>query len=172
MGRAPHNREGWIIKKWTMVSACIIIVSAVFLSGCIGQKTQTETQPEPPAVLVTYERTGGIAGLNDRLVIFDNGAGVLTGRSGSIEISLNKLDIARINALFSEAQFSMLQPNYPSSHAHADLLTYSVSYHGKTVTVQDTAVPPSFLPVIDELNRIVSGASIQKTNYSAFSVKI
>ena len=159
------------IKTWTILYACIIL-AAVLLSGCIGQKTQTEVQPEPPAVFVAYERTGGVAGLDDRLVIFDNGAGVLMSRSGSTEISLSKLDMARINALFSEAQFSMLQTNYPASHTNADMVKYSVSYHGKTVTVQDSAIPPSFQPVLNELDRFVNSASNQMTNYSVVKVKI
>ena len=159
------------IKTRAILCACII-VAAVLLSGCIGQKTQTEVQPEPPAVLVTYERNGGIAGLDDRLVIFDNGAGVLMSRSGSTEISLTRLDMARINALFSEAQFSMLQTSYSASHTNAGLVTYSVSYHGKTVTVQDSAIPPSFQPVLNELDRFVNSASNQMTNYSIVKVKI
>jgi len=158
------------IKTWLIVCAGLMMV-AVILSGCIGQKPQTQTQSEPPSVLVKYERTGGIAGLDDRLVIFDNGAGIFTSRSASTEISLNKTDIARINGLFSEAQFSMLQTNYPSFHSNIDLVNYSVSYHGKTVTLQDTTIPPSFQPVLDELNRIVNSAGIQKTN-SVFNVKI
>jgi hypothetical protein len=159
------------IKTWTILCACII-VAAVFLTGCIGQKAQTEAQTEPPSILVTYERTGGVAGLDDRLVIFDNGVGVLMSRSGSTEISLSKLDMARINALFSEAQFSMLQTNYTVSRPSADLVKYSVGYHGKTVTVQDTAIPPSLQPVLNELDRFVNSASNQMINYSLVRVKI
>jgi hypothetical protein len=159
------------IKTWIILCACII-VAAVLLSGCIGQKKQTEVQPEPPAVLVTYERTGGIAGLDDRLVIFDNGAGVLMSRSGSTEISLTRLDMARINALFSEAQFSMLQANYPAFHTNANMVKYTISYHGKTVTVQDSAIPPSLQPVLNELDLFVNSAESQMASYSVVNVKI
>lgn len=158
------------IKKRETAYVLIIIV-AVLLSGCIGQKTQTEPQPEPPAVLVDYQKTGGIGGLDAHLVIFDNGAGVVSSRSASTEIALSKMDIARITALFNEAQFSMLQANYPA-HTGMDLMTYSISYHGKTVTVQDTAIPPSLQPVLDELNRFVSGAGTQKQDFGLANVKI
>ena len=158
------------IKKWTIACAFLLVV-AVLLSGCIGQKTQTVPQSEPPAVFVDYQRTGGMGGLDAHLVIFDNGAGVVSSRSVSTEIALNKTEIARITALFNDAQFSMLQTNYPA-HAGMDLTNYSVSYHGKTVTVQDTAIPPSFQPVLDELNWIVSGASTQKQDFGLTGIKI
>jgi hypothetical protein len=51
----------------------------VITGGCLGSKTVPVTPATPPAVLVDYQRTGGIAGINDRLVIFDNGAAVISG---------------------------------------------------------------------------------------------
>jgi hypothetical protein len=119
---------------------------------------------EPPAVLVDYQRMGGTAGLDAHLVIFDNGAAVISTRSASTEISLNKTDLEHITGLFTNAQFSMLQTNYPAPHAWVDLTNYSISYHSKTVTVQDTAIPPAIQPVLDELNRIVSSVETQKAN--------
>jgi hypothetical protein len=159
------------IKNRTIACAFILVV-AVLLSGCIGQKTQTVPQSEPPAVFVDYQRTGGAGGLDAHLVIFDNGAGVVSSRSASTEIVLNTTEISRITGLFDYAQFTMLQSNYPSLHGGTDLTRYSVSYHGKTVTVQDTTIPPSFQPVLDELNRIVSVALTQKQDTGLTAAKI
>lgn len=145
---------------------------AVLLSGCIGQKPQPDVVVTPPAVLVDYQRSGSIAALNTHLVIFDNGVGVISSRSVNMEINLSPNDLKRITVLFSNAQFSMLDTNYLAPHGGADLMSYTVMYHGKTVTVQDTAIPPSLQPALDELNRIVNSAGAVKTPGSLPSIRI
>jgi len=109
-----------------------------------------------PSVLVDYYRTGGIAGLQDRLVIFDNGVAIVSGRTGNHEIELNQTDIDRIILLFDQGRFLTLQGNYSARHGSADLIRYTISYQNKTVSAEDTAIPASIQPVIDELNRIIT----------------
>jgi len=109
-----------------------------------------------PSVLVDYYRTGGIAGLQDRLVIFDNGVAIVSGRTGNHEIELNQTDIDRIILLFDQERFLTLQGNYSARHGSADLIRYTISYQNKTVSAEDTAIPASIQPVIDELNRIIT----------------
>jgi hypothetical protein len=139
-----------------LVAFGLIIVVIIMVSGCLGSKTPPISHPPAPAVLVDYYRTGGFAGFNDRLVIFDNGVAVVSGKNVNREIQLNKSGIDRINSIFNESQFSMLEENYTARHGSVDLIKYSISYHSKTVIAEDSAFPPSLLPVIDELNRILS----------------
>ncbi len=73
--------------------------------------------PSAPAVLVDYYRTGGFAGFNDRLVVFDNGVAVISGKNVNYEIDLNQSDIDRITQVFNTSQFSMLEGNYSARHA-------------------------------------------------------
>lgn len=134
---------------------------SVAFAGCLGAKTPPVSRPPAPAVFVDYYRTGGIAGFDDRLIIFDNGAAIISTKSGSKAIILNATDIDAISDLFTQAQFSMLQTNYPAPHSGSDLIKYSISYHSKTITTEDSAVPPPLLPVIDEMNRIVKNAGIK-----------
>jgi hypothetical protein len=133
----------------------VIVVISVALSGCLGMKTLPVSPPAAPALLVDYQRTGGFAGVNDRLVIFDNGATVISSRAGSKEILLNQTDLDRISSIFNEGQFSMLDENYTSHAEGADFMQYSISYHGKTVRTEDTAIPPSLEPIIEEMNVII-----------------
>jgi len=84
-------------------------------------------------VLVDYYRTGGIAGFDDRLVIFDNGVAVVSSKNVNQEIEINQTDIDRIVTLFNQSQFSILEANYSARPGSADLIKYTVSYHGKTV---------------------------------------
>jgi hypothetical protein len=139
-----------------LVAFGLIIVVLIMVSGCLGSKTPPISHPPAPAVLVDYYRTGGFAGFNDRLVIFDNGVAVVSGKNVNREIQLNKSGIDRINSIFNESQFSMLEGNYTARHGSVDLIKYSISYHSKTVIAEDSAFPPSLQPVIDELNRILS----------------
>jgi len=126
------------------------------ISGCLGSRTPPVSRPPVPSVLVDYYRTGGIAGLQDRLVIFDNGVAIVSGRTGNHEIELNQTDIDRIILLFDQGRFLTLQGNYSARHGSADLIRYTISYQNKTVSAEDTAIPASIQPVIDELNRIIT----------------
>jgi hypothetical protein len=149
------------MKTW-LVFCALGIITAIMISGCISTKTPAATESQPPAVFVEYHRTGGTAGVDDRLVIFDNGVAVVSSHSTSTEFGMNLSDMDRISTLLSQAQFSQLQTNYPAPRASPSLMNYSISYRRKTVTVQDTAIPPGLQPVIDELNRIIASVSSQK----------
>ena len=105
-----------------------------------------------------YQRSGGIAGVNDRLVIFDNGVTLVSSRTTSREILLNQSDLEQISTVFDAAQFPALEGNYTSRRGGADFMQYSISYQGKTVNTEDTAIPPALEPVIREMNRILSTA--------------
>ncbi len=118
-------------------------------------KTPPVSRTTPPAILVDYHRTGGVTGIDERLVIFDNGVAVFSGKDINKEIPVNQTELEIIGGLFDRAQFSMLENNYTSYRGGADFIHYTISYHGKTVNTVDSAVPPALQPVIDELNRIV-----------------
>jgi len=145
---------GMTIRKWIAVSI-IVILAVVAISGCLGVKTPPVSRPATPAIFVDYHRTGGIAGVDDRLVIFDNGVAVISRKTASMEITLNQTDLDRITGIFNEAQFFQFAGNYTARHGSADYFRYIISYHSKTVNADESAVPPSLQPVIDEMNRIL-----------------
>ncbi|MHB8163777.1 MAG: hypothetical protein ACYDDV_05420 [Methanoregula sp.] len=149
---------GIIIRKWIAIGI-IVILTAVAISGCLGVKTPPVSRPATPGIFVDYHRTGGIAGMDDRLVIFDNGVTVISRKTASTEITLNQTDLERITGIFNEAQFSQLGGNYTARHGSADYYRYTISYHSKTVNADESAVPPLLQPVIDEMNRIISATN-------------
>ena len=150
----------FIGKRWMI---CIFfIIAAVMVSGCLGSKTTLEPNPKVPEVLVDYSRSGGIAGFNDRLVIFDNGIALVSSKTTNSEVDLNQTDIDNIIILFNQAQFSQLEGNYSARAGSVDLIKYSISYENKTVNTEDTAIPPLLKPVITELNRIVGLAGLNE----------
>jgi hypothetical protein len=136
-----------------------VLLAAAAISGCLGERTPPASGSTPPAIFVDFQRTGGIAGIYDRIVIFDNGVAVISQKTASREITMNNTEIERISGIFAESQFSMLQGNYTARRGTADYFRYTISYHGKTVIAEDSAIPPSLQPVIDEMNRIINRAT-------------
>jgi hypothetical protein len=153
------------MKKWLAIFG-LFIVALILVSGCLGSKTPPVSRPLAPAVLVDYYRTGGFAGFNDRLVVFDNGVAVISGKNVNYEIDLNRSDLDRISQVFNTSQFSMLEGNYSARHGSVDLIKYTISYHGKTLTAEDTAIPPSLQSVIDELNRVLTQSVVVEPTVS------
>jgi hypothetical protein len=143
------------IRNWIVILV-VFLLMFVAAAGCLGVRTPPLAKTTPPSIVLDYHRDGGIAGINDRLVIFDNGAAVFSSRTVNRELSLNQTDLDRITALFSEEQYSMLQGNYTVRHEGTDLIHYTITYRGKTVNTEDSAVPPSLQVIIDELNLMVS----------------
>lgn len=141
------------MRAWTCTCAALL-AAALVLTGCLGVNAPL-TRPAAPALFVDYQRSGGIAGVNDRLVIFDNGDALVSGRTTSREITLNESELGRIAAIFDAAQFAELEGNYTSRRG-ADLMQYSITYQGKTVNTEDTAVPAPLEPVIAEMNSILN----------------
>lgn len=143
------------ISSWKIV--CVIcLVMAVLLSGCLGERASPPTSDQPPVIFVDYQRTGGIAGVNDRVVIFDNGVTLVSTQKMTTEIALNQTERDAITSLFTTNGFFDLEGNYTSGRGGADLMQYRITYYGKTVQTEDTAIPLKVQPVIDEMNRIVS----------------
>jgi hypothetical protein len=149
------------MKKWIIVLTAGIL-TAVLLGGCLGIKAPPVSRPEAPAILVDYQKTGGIAGLDNRLVIFTNGAGLISGKNVNREISFNQSELKRIDEIFSSVRFSQLEPSYTSRRGGADLIKYAISYRNLTVTTEDTAIPPPLQPAIDEMNRIMDSNLVQQ----------
>ena len=150
------------------MTCIVLIIALVVVSGCLGSKTPPVSRPKAPAVLVDYYRTGGLAGFDDRLVIFDNGVAVVSSKTVNQEIEISKTDIDRIITLFNQSQFPMLEGSYSARPGSTDLIKYTISYHSKTVNAEDSVVPPALQPVIDELNRILAmTTSIKQTSSMA-----
>ena len=118
----PVPTGGIRIRRTILVVFVGLIILSCAGAGCLGVKTPPVSRPAAPAVFLDYYRTGGITGIDDRLVVFDNGAAVVATKAGSREIALNSSEMTTVSGLFSAAQFSMLQTNYPAPRGGADLI--------------------------------------------------
>lgn len=143
------------IKPWiAALVLCLLILSPTM--GCLGEKAPATVSAAPPTVVLNYHRTGGIAGVDERLVVFDNGMAVLSTQTSSHNIQLSGVELARVIGLFKSAEFSSLVGNYTSHHSGTDLMKYRITYYNKTVVVDDSTAPTALQPVITELNTILN----------------
>jgi hypothetical protein len=165
--RSEILQEVMCIRNWIIVFVAFLLI-AVAAAGCLGVKTPPVAKPTPPSIMLDYHRSGGIAGIDDRLVIFDNGVALFSSRTINRELSLNQTALDRITALFYEAQYSLLQGNFTSRHGGADIIHYTITYRGKTINTEDSAVPPSLQLIIDEMNRIILEESTSESMNQPF----
>jgi len=142
----------------------LLIIVVVFLAGtgCLGKEAPASPGQAPPALLIDYHRTGGFAGVDDHLLLFDNGAGLVSTRSVTREFQVNSSELDRLDLIFWEAGFDSLQDTYTSPDGGADFMSYRITFGNKTVVTEDTVIPFMLQPVIRELNAIIT--SISNTN--------
>ena len=151
--------KGFPLKSYASLFFTLAILMTCAFAGCLGGKAPTASQESAPVILVDYTRSGGVEEADDRLVIFDNGAAIVVTRNVSRSVTLNSTELERISAVFDQAKFPELQDNYPSHHGKSGLYQYSISYSGKTVTLDESSYPAGIDPILRELNQIVSGVT-------------
>ena len=140
---------------WSIAAGCLL-VAIVCLSGCTDQPAKNITPPPGPALVVDYYRTGGIAGADDHLAIFENGAVVYSGKSGRGAYFINGSSLAGLKDLFRSTDFAGMNESYPAASPGADYYQYAITYRNHTVRAEDTGVPPLLQPIIQRLNEIVA----------------
>ena len=137
----------------------IILCASVVFAGCTNEPQEPTTPEAPPSILVDYVRTGGIAGVSDHLVIFENGQAIYSTWNGSGEFDLSLTEMDRLRDVFSISGFESLSGNYPAPTPGADYFTYRITYGNQTVITQTTGVPDQLMPVISYLDRIIADQS-------------
>ncbi len=130
----------------------LLIVVATVLATWLASCAKTASSD----TLVEYTRTGGIAGLDDRLIVRANGQATLTRRDQRYEFALERETLTQLQSLLDSAQFTRLSGEYLPSRPGADLFTYAITYRGHMVRTMDTAVPEALQPALDLLNQTVA----------------
>jgi hypothetical protein len=137
----------------------LVLCASVLFTGCMNEPQEPSTPENPPSILVDYVRTGGIAGVSDHLVIFENGQAIYSTWNGSGEFELTLSEMDRLRDVFSIAGFESLSGTYPAPTPGADYFTYRITYQNQTVITQTTGVPDQLMPVISYLDQIIAEKS-------------
>lgn len=135
-----------------------LIVAAWLLATCGGPPRGTAAGSQ---VLVEYRRTGGIAGLDDHLVIASDGQATLARKGGQREtFAVEKDTLANLREILDEVGFFELEDEYRPERLIPDALSYQITYQqgGRRHTVETTdgSIPEEVMPILDELNQIIA----------------
>jgi hypothetical protein len=120
-------------------------VVCLFLVAC---STEPSAQP-----LLEYRRSGGFVGFDDRLLVSQTGE-VRVARNGTTRTyQIDSNQLATLQKLLADAKLNTLTS--VSAASGSDLISYSITYQGTTVTTMDTVIPSVLEPVIQSCNRLI-----------------
>jgi len=143
------DAASWTIRGENLVISDKFGRELLVYSQGIADMADTE---EP---LVEFWRTGGFAGMDDHLVIFDDGSATLSRKEYTKSLSLGESALEDLVSLFEQSGFMNLASQYPAPPGSADLFIYQISWQGKMVVVEDTAIPEDLQELIDVLTSLV-----------------
>jgi hypothetical protein len=146
----------------------LIAVVALLALGCATHVSTTgfrnrepaaESVKPPTTKPILYHRTGGIAGTDDRVVIWPDGFVQVTGKllqPAAATIPSERL--SRLVALFDD--WSALKNEYLASSV-ADDYTIAIDYDGKAIVASDLAadLPEEFRQIFTEIESIAADAA-------------
>ncbi|MCW2642782.1 MAG: hypothetical protein JWP76_5088 [Dactylosporangium sp.] len=130
----------------------------VTTAGPTGRTDATAT-PEgaatPAAYLVEYGRRGGLAGVDDRLVVQPDGSFTISHRGGTVSHGrMSPADLTKLRQVLEASHFGQI-PVMTASGGVADAFTYHVVYAEHEVTAADGGVPAALRPVLAELEELL-----------------
>ena len=146
-----------------LVGACLL--------GCAHRSTprtkspDSSTQPAAAARTfpILYHRTGGIAGTDDRVVIWPDGVVQVEGR---VLVPANtRFAVERFNKLHALLEgWAKLKDQYLAQGV-ADAYTITIAYGGKSVEASDLSLdlPQQFRDVFGEIEAIAGEAATPPT---------
>jgi hypothetical protein len=98
---------------------------------------------------LTYTRSGGLAGVDDRFTIKRDGRARLDGRS----LRLLKVERDSVAALVDKADLASVK--VVQRPAVPDAFIHSITYRGRTITFDDPSTPKKVKKLADLLGRLV-----------------
>jgi hypothetical protein len=148
----------------------LAVVVAVGVSGCgseapsstggasspgptttTGQASPPRQEPSGQEVLVEVAVTGGFAGVNNRLVVREDGGWTLHSRTKEPRGGrMTPDEVARLRAALEDPAYDRV-PARPTGEPVRDGFQYAVAHHGHRVVATDGAVPPALRRVLDAL---------------------
>jgi hypothetical protein len=141
----------------------IAVALALGVAGC-GSDPGDDSAPENPQAagpLVVYEKTGGVAGVRERLEVRGDGAALLSvGYQPPVirRFELDESDLDRLRELLAEADFAGVDPG--PGIGCADCFQYEIEYEGTTTAFAEIAgIPDSVGELVTELGGIVEAHS-------------
>jgi hypothetical protein len=126
------------------------------LASCKGARPpEGERGPLQPFQAVTYVRTGGLAGADDRITITTDGTITTSGRLiGSSSGKLSEFQLMQLARVFEG--WTKLQAEYPAPQGARDAFQYAITFGDKTVAASDASslVPEQFITARQKIEQL------------------
>jgi hypothetical protein len=109
-------------------------------------------------VLVIFKRSGGIAGLDQTLTIYEDGRTTFVGGKSEGAAQVAATDLSELRRLLASPEFTALDARYPARGADQFIYSITTQAGGKTQTVvtMDGAKKPEILnQVLAELGKML-----------------
>ncbi|MFE1349222.1 hypothetical protein [Streptomyces sp. NPDC058757] len=111
----------------------------------------TTADPRSGAVLVEVGVSGGFAGVDNRLVVREDGSWTLTSRGGEPRTGrMGAEELAELRAALEDPAYARV-PERPGGRPVADGFRYAVTHHDRTVVAGDGERPAALQRVFDAL---------------------
>jgi hypothetical protein len=111
-------------------------------------------------VLVTYHRTGGFLGHDDRLSVGRDGRVIITARDGTSDVFfLSSADLNELVNVLEAANFPSLKALYKPPFVISDGFEYTLTYRNKTVVVLEGGTPAELEAPIALLDGLLGSPS-------------
>ena len=119
-----------------IVPGLVAVAAALTVAGCGGGGDGTSTVSDPAGPLVVYQRSGGIAGVDEKLEVERDGS--VSVSTGGVEpahasFRLSDAELGELSAELDAADFGAVTASGPSSCA--DCFVESVAAGGRTTTI-------------------------------------
>ncbi len=130
--------------------SCLFALSflCVTIAACAAQSSNR--------VVLTFERAGGFARLEEKLEIAADLSAVYTSGDQARTLQIDLEAFADLEAALQEADFRSLPRNSVPKDACCDLMEYTLTYQGHTVHTADTFVPEALAPAFDILATLLA----------------
>ena len=138
-----------------MIRLMLVLWMGVVMGACGGKRVDPDREPLQPFQAVTYIRTGGLAGAEDRLMIAEDGTVTTSGRLfGNGSSKLTEFQLLQLARIFEG--WERLEANYPAPPEARDAFTVAITFGTRTVTATDASanVPPLFQTARQRLEQI------------------
>jgi hypothetical protein len=135
----------------------LLAIAAVVAVAVTVVVSTSGTTPSPAAVngtLVTFARTGGFAGVNDRVTVKrDRRVTVRSRGDAAKHTRLSRAAMQKLRRELDDAQID--HPPADSPPSCADCFVYTITYKGHRVQLTEDGIPERMQPAIQRLSRLI-----------------
>jgi hypothetical protein len=104
---------------------------------------------------ISFERIGGFAGYNDRLVLYPDGKVEIARENGECRLDISQAARQNLVSHLKKNQSTEPIQEFLPENTCCDLIEYTLKYDGITIRTMDTATPQFLQPVLNILNKII-----------------